>query len=198
MTHSLHRRGDLDNLKGDYVILAMLAAGINDKHPDARQKLLRIAQIFKNHNPTNILTEKAWRISPVIQAAFTEIEDVSRVIQTLKKEDLGISIVVSGLLNEIEDVLKDVGLEMHTVHLSLGTFGKKELLPSDKILEITTMCGHHCVSPQSVEYYLDLIKKDKISIENAAEELAKPCICGIFNTSRTINLLSELSKDERK
>lgn len=198
MTHSLHRRGDFDNLKGDYVILAMLAAGKNDKHPDARQKLLRIAQIFKNHNPTNILTEKAWKISSVIQAAFTEIKDVNRVIQTLKKEDLGISIVVSGLLNEIEDVLKDVGLEMHTVHLSLGTFGKKELLPSDKILEITTMCGHHCVSPQSVEYYLDLIQKDKISIENAAEELAKPCVCGIFNTSRTINLLSELSKDERK
>jgi hypothetical protein len=197
MTHSLHRRGDFDNLKGDYVILAMLAAGKNDKHPDARQKLLRIAQIFKNHNPTNILTEKAWRISSVIQAAFTEIEDVSSVIQTLKKEDLGISIVVSGLLNEIEDVLKDVGLEMHTVHLSLGTFGKKELLPSDKILEITTMCGHHCISPQSVEYYLDLIKKDKISIENAAEELAKPCICGIFNTSRATNLLGELSKEER-
>jgi len=60
------------------------------------------------------------------------------------------------------------------------------------------MCGHHCVSPQSVEYYLDLIKKDKISIENAAGELAKPCVCGIFNTSRTINLLSELSKEERK
>jgi len=125
MTHSLHRRGDFDNLKGDYVILAMLAAGKNDKHPDARQKLLRIAQIFKNHNPTNILTEKAWKISSIIQAAFTEIKDVSRVIQTLKKEDLGISIVVSGLLNEIEDVLKDIGLEMHTVHLSLGTFGKK-------------------------------------------------------------------------
>ncbi len=194
MTHSLHRRGDFNNLKGDYVILAMLAAGKNDKHPDARQKLLSIAQIFKNNNPTNILTEKAWKISSVIQATFTEIKDVSRVIQTLKKEDLGISIVVSGLLNEIEDVLKDVGLEMHTVHLSLGTFGKKELLPSDKILEITTMCGHHCVSPQSVEYYLDLIKKDKISIENAAEELAKLCVCGIFNTSRTINLLSELSK----
>ncbi|GAI71884.1 unnamed protein product, partial [marine sediment metagenome] len=131
-------------------------------------------------------------------AAFTEIKDVSSVIQTLKKEDLGISIVVSGLLNEIEDVLKDVGLEMHTVHLSLGTFGNKELLPSDKILEITTMCGHHYVSPQSVEYYLDLIKKDKISIENAAEELTKPCICGIFNTSRAINLLSELSKEDRK
>jgi len=35
------------------------------------------------------------------------------------------------------------------------------------------------VSPQSVEYCLDLIIKDKISIENIAEELAKPCVCGI-------------------
>jgi len=36
-----------------------------------------------------------------------------------------------------------------------------------------------CVSSQSIEYYLDLIRKDKLSIENIAEELTKPCACGI-------------------
>lgn len=72
-------------------------------------------------------------------------------------------------------------------------FGKKNLLPDDKILEITSMCGHHCVSPQSVKHYIDLINKDKISIEKAAQKLAKPCICGIFNTKRATEILKDLT-----
>ncbi|GAG75398.1 unnamed protein product, partial [marine sediment metagenome] len=81
----------------------------------------------------------------------------------------------------------------HTIHLSLGTFGRKELLPSEEILEITTMCGHHCISPQSVKYYVELIKSGKISVENAAKKLSKPCVCGIFNPTRAITLLNKLS-----
>lgn len=192
LTHSLHRRGIVDDLKSDYPILAMLAAGINDKKPDARKKLLRIGEIFKQHNPINILTEKAWKISSIIQATFTDIETVKDVLQTLKQEDLGVSIVVSGLLSEIQAAVRDVGLNMHTVHLSLGTFGKKELLPPEKTLEITTMCGHHCVSPQSIDYYVKQIKSGKISIEKAAKKLSNPCVCGIFNTSRAITILTDL------
>ena len=92
-------------------------------------------------------------------------------------------------------MLREVDLTMHTVHLSLGTFGKKELLPSDeKVLEITTMCGHHCTSPQSVEHYADQIKSGKLTLEKAVEKLAKPCVCGIFNKSRATKLLEELIK----
>ena len=174
------------------MILAMLAAGINDKYPDSRKRLIRIAEIMKKHNPTNMMMEAAWKISPVITATFTDIETVKQITQTLKEEDLGVSIVISGLISEIKDAVKKVGLNMHTVHLSLGTFGKKELLPSKKTLEITTMCGHHCTSSQSIEYYVKLIKSGKISVEKAAEKLAKPCVCGIFNISRTIKILNKL------
>ena len=194
MTHSLHRVGTVNDLKEDYVILAMLAAGINDKYPDSRQKLIRIAEILNQHTPTNIMPNVAWEISPVITAAFTDIETIKQIIQTLKQEDLGVSIVISGLISEIKEAVKEVGLNMHTVHLSLGTFGKKELLPSEKVLEITTMCGHHCTSPQSIEYYIDLIKARKITVEKAAKKLARPCICGIFNISRATKILSELVK----
>ena len=113
---------------------------------------------------------------------------------TEKKEDSGISIVISGLISEIQRAIEEVGLSMHTVHFSLGTFGKKELLPTEKVLEITTSCGHHCISAQSVEHYVDLIKKGKISIERAAEKLAKPCVCGISNTKRYVEILKELSQ----
>ncbi|MFX1407216.1 MAG: hypothetical protein ACFFC9_07520 [Promethearchaeota archaeon] len=172
----------------------MLATGLNDNSSDARHKLLKIAEILKKSNPKNMLTEKAWKISSIIQAVYSDINAVKRVLKTLKQENLGISIVISGLISEIEKILSELNLKMHTVHLSLGTFGRKELLPSEKILEITTMCGHHCISSQSVEHYLNLIKKDQISIEKAAENLAKPCICGIFNTHRATNLLYALLK----
>ncbi|MBD3254078.1 MAG: hypothetical protein GF383_03255 [Candidatus Lokiarchaeota archaeon] len=194
MTHSLHRKGTKSKLKNDYPILTMVAAGINDKKPESREKLLRIAEILKENDPDNILTEKAWKISPVIQAAFDDPKKVKDVLKRLKKEDLGISTVVSGLISEIRELIEEVGLKMHTVHLSLGNFGNKELLPDKKILEITTLCGHHCVSPQSVQYYVKQIKKGKISISKAAEKLAKPCVCGIFNTTRASEVLEELTK----
>jgi len=184
----------VENLKNDYVILAMLAAGINDKLPDSRNKLLRIAEILMKYNPTNILTEKAWKISSIIQASFTDIKTVRKIIEVLKREELGVSVVISGLISDIETIVKETNLKMHTVHLSLGTFGRVELLASSEIQEITSMCGHHCISAQSVEYYLDLIKKGKISAHNAAEKLAKPCICGIFNIARAKYLLNELKK----
>jgi len=190
MTHSLHRKGNIEDLKRDYVILAMLAAGINDKYPDSRKKLIRIGEILNEHKPINIMSGVLWKISPIITATFTDIETVKKVMKTLKEENLGVSIVISGLLSEIQNIATKVDLNLHTVHLSLGIFGKKELLPFEKILEITTMCGHHCISSQSIEYYVQLIKNGNISVEEAAKKLARPCVCGIFNLSRAVQILN--------
>jgi translation initiation factor 1 (eIF-1/SUI1) len=193
MTHSLHRIGTKSNLKEDYVILAMVARGYNDTNPEARKKLIKIGEILEQHNPTNMIIKPAWKVSTVIQGAFENEKDVKEVLKVLKKEDLGVSIVVSGLISEITPVFKDIDLKPHTIHLSLGIFGKKEKLPSEEILELTTMCGHHCISPQSVENYVNLIKKGKISVEKAAEKLAKPCVCGIFNPKRATMILRKLT-----
>ncbi|MFX1470332.1 MAG: hypothetical protein ACFFB8_16945 [Promethearchaeota archaeon] len=195
MTHTLHRKGSIEDLDRDYVILAMLAAGINDKYPDSRSKLLKVGEIIEECNPINIMPKNLWKFSPIITATFNNIEAVKKALSILKKEDLGISIVVSGLIPEIKKVANEVGLDLHTIHLSLGTFGKKQLLPNDKILEITTMCGHHCISPQSVENYVQLIKNGKISVEKAANRLKKPCVCGIFNLSRAVQILNTLVKE---
>jgi len=193
MTHSLHRIGRESELKEDFVILAMVAKGYNDTNPEARKNLIKIGEILEQHNPTNIIIKPAWKVSTVIQGAFENKEDVKDVLKILKTEDLGVSIVVSGLISEITPVLKDIDLKPHTIHLSLGIFGKKEKLPSKEILEVTTMCGHHCISPQSVENYVNLIKKGKISVEKAAEKLAKPCVCGIFNPKRATKILKKLT-----
>ena len=196
MTHTLHRKGNKKDLKEDYAMLAMFAVGINDNYEDSRKRLIRVGEIMNKHNPVNIMSEAGWKISPTLTAVFDNIESVKKVIRQLKKEDLGISIVISGLISEIENALKEVDLDIHTVHFSLGTFGrKKEFLPSEKILEITTMCGHHTVSPQSISYYVTLIKQGKVSLEKAAEKLTKPCVCGIVNTSRVSKILNTLIKE---
>ncbi|MFX0034757.1 MAG: hypothetical protein ACFE9I_03840 [Candidatus Hermodarchaeota archaeon] len=195
MTHTLHRKGSVEDLHADYVILAMLAADINDKYPDSRSKLLRVGELIEECNPINMLAKELWKVSPIITANFNNIESVKKALTLLKKNNLGISVVVSGLITEIKKIAKEIDLDLHTIHLSLGTFGKKELLPSEKILEITTMCGHHCISPQSIEYYVKLIKNGKISVENAANRLKKPCVCGIFNLSRAVQILNTLVKE---
>ncbi|MHA1235803.1 MAG: hypothetical protein ACTSQL_12060 [Promethearchaeota archaeon] len=193
MTHSLHRMGRDSDLKEDYVILAMVARGHNDTNPEAREKLIKIGEILEKHNPTNMIIKPAWKVSTVIQGSFGNIKDVKEALKVLKKENLGVSIVVSGLISEITPVLKDINLQPHTIHLSLGIFGKKDNLPSEEILELTTMCGHHCISPQSVENYVNLIKKGRISVEKAAAKLAKPCVCGIFNPKRAEMILKKIT-----
>ncbi|MHA2035981.1 MAG: hypothetical protein ACW972_01320 [Promethearchaeota archaeon] len=192
MTHTLHRRGVEKDLKEDYVLLAMVAAGINDNYPDSRQKLIKIGEIMNKYNPVNIMSERGWSVSATITATYDDIESVKNVIRQLKKEDLGISIVISGLISEIKNALQEVDLDIHTVHFSLGVFGRKELLPTEKILEITTLCGHHTVSPQSISHYVELIKQGKTTIEKAANKLTRPCVCGIVNTSRVMKVLSSL------
>ncbi|MHA1231111.1 MAG: hypothetical protein ACTSRP_15145 [Candidatus Helarchaeota archaeon] len=194
LTHSLHRLGEEEELINDYVLLAMLARGFNDKHPDARNRLVQIGKIFSENNPASIMDEKLWNISPVISASFDDIENVKKVLKMIKDKNLGISIVISGLISKILELAKEIDLTPHTIHLSLGVFGNKELLPKEDILKITTMCGHHCISPQSVEHYADLIVKGKISIKEAAEKLAKCCVCGIFNPIRAQNLLNKIIK----
>ena len=195
MTHSLHRRGKKADLREDYVILAMLAKDFNEKFFDSRQRLIRVGEILNEYRPINIMKKELWKVSPVVTATYSDIKTVKRLIKTLKQEDLGISIVVSGLLDEIQKMASKIKINLHTVHFSLGVFGKKELLPHDEILEITTMCGHHCISPQSVEYYVKLIRNRKISVQKAAKKLKKPCVCGIFNTSRAVHILNRIIKE---
>ena len=79
----------------------------------------------------------------------------------------------------------------HTVQYSLGVWGKTELLPDPKILEMTTMCGHGTIPFNLVRRMAAAVKSGRLSLEQAAAELGKPCVCGVFNTSRAQTLLQE-------
>ena len=86
-----------------------------------------------------------------------------------------------------------VAIEAHTINQSLGRWGKTERLPADDILEINTMCGHGMVTSNLIEKIVQDVKEKKLSPEEGAEELFKPCMCGIFNPFRAANLLKKMA-----
>ena len=120
---------------------------------------------------------------------FSEKSKLRSFLNAVRRRDFGLSITVSGLIQDVFEIAKDIGVEPHTVNLSLGIWGKKDLLPSENILEFTTMCGHGLVSSQLVRQYLDYVKNGKITGEKAVPKLAKPCVCGLFNPVRATHLI---------
>lgn len=202
MTHTLHRKGTADDLSTDYVMLCIRAAGINDSGSDAKlQEFLRIAT---HHAPKNIGSVRMNMYShkpaeviadahAVAHAVFDNQQAVTQVLRELKEADLGLSVVVSGILDSVNECCQQAGLKRHTVEFSLGIWGKTERLPSNDILEVTTMCGHAMVSANLVESMATDIKKGIRSPDGAAGELASHCCCGVFNPARATRLLAAMA-----
>jgi hypothetical protein len=55
---------------------------------------------------------------------------VEGVLKKIRDDNPGISIVVSGLIDEVVDICRSCGLRPHTATLSLGIYGKRALLPT--------------------------------------------------------------------
>ena len=211
MTHSLHRQGTAANLGGDYVVLAMAAKGINEEGAAGKlREFLRIASHLSPVNMGDMKTGNTLRMSleemiqgcedtSIVHAVFTEIEAVRQLLGHLQEADLGVSIVVSGLFVPVRDCCHDLGLEPapHTVNHSLGVWGRTEMLPEPEVLQISTMCGHGMVSFGLIRDVVAELGEGKLSVREAAERLAKPCECGIFNPRRAAQLLERMVAEER-
>lgn len=214
MTHTLHRRGSKESLKNDYVFLAMASREHNLS--GAAQKLKKIAEIFAKYNPVNMGDMSSGQpvtmvrgASPkeiidgisdrsIVHAVYTSIEDVENVLKELKEADIGMSVVVSGIFDEVFNACKKVSISgPFSVDLSLGIMGKTQLLPKEEILDIITMCGHAQVSSHLVTHLVEKIKKGEISVDQAAKELSKQCVCGIFNPIRAAKLLNDILSKEK-
>ena len=203
MTHTLHRRGTAESLSDDYVLLCMPEPGINDSgSPPKLREFLRIAM---RHNPKNIgemafgnmYSHKSEEVivnaQKIVHAVYDNSAVVVQVLKELKEADLGLSVVVSGILDSVNDCCQKAGLKRHTVEFSLGIWGKTEKLPSNDILEVTTMCGHGLVPTNLVESLVEDIKNGRKKPEDAAKELAVHCCCGIFNPTRATKLLAAMA-----
>lgn len=205
MTHTLHRRGTPENLANDYVVFAMSAKGINEK--DSATKMRQFMQIAQRYNPVNlgdmktgntysVGTEKVMadiKDTSIVHAVFTDLETVAKVVQEVKDADLGMSVVISGLFDSAKECCQKTGLALHTVEHSLDIWGKTEKLAPGDVLEVTTMCGHGMVAANLVVSMAEDIKAGRLSPEEAAEELAKQCCCGVFNPVRGAELLGAMA-----
>ena len=126
-------------------------------------------------------------------AVYDDPSDVEAVVAELKEADLGISVVVSGLFGGVRSACEGAGIEPHTVNMSAGTHGRLELLPGAGILEITSMCGHHMVSPYLVAHMAREVRAGRLKLGEASVELARQCTCNFFNVERCEGLLAAIA-----
>jgi hypothetical protein len=202
MTHTLHRTGDLQSLREDFPMLTHVARGFNDK--GASPRLKRIAETMTKYSNLHFGDCKVgnrYMMDPAeimdkltvgCQTVFKDKESLIACMKELKQIDQGISIVVSGLFDEVLGCCKEAGLKPPLIEFALGVHGNTQKLWPPEILDFVTMCGHGLVSGRLVKRMVEDIRKNKTTVENAALELAKPCLCGIFNPDRAAKLLRKM------
>ncbi len=207
MTHSLHREGTIYSLERDYVLFIYPARGLNDK--GCVPKVRRLLEILYRIGPANVicsdlrrnpydgatpdevfenLTERARVFS-----VFNDREKIKELLRQYRDADQGISIIVSGLIDEIRKITNEVGLNPHTINLSLGIHGNTKRLPPDDLRQLMTMCGHGMVSPHLVNDVIRKVKTGRVNLWEGSLILAQPCACGIFNPFRAKELLEEMA-----
>ncbi len=204
MTNTLHRQGTHDGLSRDYVIFFHTAMGINREGSGPKmQRFLRLAiaegAVNIGVNKVNLFTgggDVEKMIAGVkdeshATATFSNFEGIRRLVHKLKEEDHGLSLVISGLTDEVDQMLREEGIIRHSIEHSLGVHGQTERLPTLQILELTSMCGHGCVSHNHARKMIDWTKLGKLTPKKAATYLARPCSCGAFNVDRAEELLKK-------
>ena len=204
MSHSLHRRGSVCSLKNDFVILVTPAVGIN--HEGSGPKLWKVLDIITEVGPNNIGSYECGTIyrgvtiedirssmpeTPRVRCCFDSKEKMFEVLRKVKELDLGLSITVSGLNEDILDMCQKLDIHPHSVNYSLGVHGATEKLPPEEFLEIITMCGHGMISRDLVAKEVEAVKQGRKTPYDAAVTIAQPCVCGIFNVGRAERLLQK-------
>ena len=200
MTHTLNRRGLSEDKPGEEIVVLFM---INQHEIEKKQKgMAPIVETVLKYKPDNIIgapggmTEEQLRTrlprGSIITAVFNNQEDVRKVVGEIKEKKLGISMVLSGLFKDVRKICAANDMKEHTYHISLGIFGQTEKLPGEKTLEITTQCGHALISPYLVEHIIKKMRRGRMTSEEGAGLLIKPCVCGISNPGRIEKLLDEM------
>lgn len=204
MTHTLHRIKSIEGQTDDYVVLIMPARGINNQN---------CVEVFKQYfdllvkfNPVNmggigcgvLLTNTVEEMKanlrpdvPMIHAVYSDRNVVIEVLKALKEADLGYSVVVSGVLDDVASCARAAGIQRYSVDISLAIWGALDKLPSVEILEVTTMCGHGMISANLVRKMVNDICAGRTTARKAAYQLGEPCACGIFNEMKAERLLQK-------
>ena len=203
MTNTLHRKGTPEELREDFVVFATPSRSMS---PELPEKTNRFTEIVLKHGPINVAKIENMAMRRVdsrrideemkgmmaLTATFDNVEAVASVVADLKEADLGIPINISGLLEEVSECCRKAGMTRHSAEQSLGVMGNTDRLPEREIVEINTMCGHGMVSFNLIKKVIEEVKLERMTPEDGAYHLTKPCECGAFNPTRARRMLEAL------
>jgi hypothetical protein len=219
MTNTLHRFGDAESFRDDYVVFAIACRGKNDEDALERQrKFLRMAIPFgpvnlgdarkggalrpcKEMNPTNHwnrdMTPDLEAVADglnhitTVAAVFDSLEKAEKFVVAVKEADLGLSINISTSIDGADTCCHAAGIQRHSVGYSLGFEGKTEKLPNSQVLQLMTMCGHGMVASSLAKKMIDWVKEGRRTPEQAATYMQRFCSCGVFNPARAVRVLED-------
>jgi hypothetical protein len=219
MTNSLHRYGNEDSFRDDYVIFAIPSKGINDE--DSVPRLQEFLRICTKYNPVNIGNGSRASIAPerdlnplvhwkrischdwksviegvnkpgTVSAVFSTLDDASACMKEIINADFGLSVNLSTSVENAKIVAGNCGIKRHSVEYTLGFNDPHDHLPDSQVLAISTMCGHGMVSFALSKKMIDMVREGRRSVDDAANTLVRFCPCGIFNTERAKRILEEI------
>jgi hypothetical protein len=219
MTNTLHRFGDANSFRDDYVVFAIASRGRNDENAVPRlKKFLEIALQFKPVNLGDSRHGGALRSSrslnpfahwkrddkpdfdtviagvdtpTTVAAVFDNLAAAEACTKAVREADLGLSINISTSIAGAQECCEAAGICRHSAGYSLGFEGKTEYLPNSDVLKLATMCGHGMISTSLAKKMIDWVKEGRRTPEQASAVLARFCSCGIFNPSRSRRMLEE-------
>jgi hypothetical protein len=222
MTNTLHRFGDADSFRDDYIVFAMCSRGKNDE--DSVPKLRRFLEMALSFNPVNLgdarnggALRPSKSMNPLshwkrdIQPDFRAVIDgftvpttaaavfdnrvaAEDLLKAVREADLGLSVNISTSIDGAEQCCHAAGIHRHSVGYSLGFEGKTEHLANEDVLKLSTMCGHGMVASSLAKKMIDWVKEGRRTPEQASSYLARFCSCGVYNPSRAIRILEDARK----
>lgn len=203
MTHSLHRSGDIESQKKDFNWFMYQTKGVNDVNikPKALE-FIAAAEAVGSENWGDVKTgpitgysveEIKERITDKsrLRGVFTRKDQVVEFLKRIKAKDLGQSVVITGILDEVIPACREAEVIPHSINYSLGVWGKKDNLPDELTLSITTMCGHHMIPPKFVKHIIKQVESGRLTPEEGSIKLANFCYCGIFNQVRCSDIIKD-------
>jgi hypothetical protein len=221
MTNTLHRFGKPESLEDDFIVFILASKGVNEKDAPKKvraflqaagkynpvnighsvigamyqpEKDLSFTKLYFTGRKEQITVEEAIEaFEDLVSAAvvFDNKEAMEGFLKEVKELDLGLSVNVSALADEVKAACRNNDITIHSVEYSLGFQGDLYRLPDRHVLALTTMCGHGMISANFARKLIDRIKEGRITPEKAATYMAKFCICGAFNTTRAKRILNE-------
>jgi hypothetical protein len=224
MTNTLHRYGNAESFKDDYIIFAIPSKGKNDE--GCIPKLKEFLKICLRHNPVNMGNGQRGVLAPqknlgprahwkrtkqtdfsavidgvvkpgTVSAVFSNESDARECLKEIIEADFGISINISTSVENAKATAHKCGISRHSVEYALSVTDPHDHLPNSQILSLSTMCGHGMVSFNLARKMLDMVREGRRTPEQAVETLTRFCPCGVYNPERAKRLLLEASKEQR-